>query len=445
MNKKEFCLRGWTFKNTLKSKQHELFKVNVQLREEYLRLRLKWTGEIGNKEVLILLSVKLIENLNLRDWSSTRRLNGQIKINFCGELEWEIDSSKKVSQKMPRNWGITKNWLCRTRRELDNKSLMNSQRKRKWIIFLQWISCCPKFRNYRTRSFFEIRKNSTIFETASSSGVSHVPSQPLRIPSPRGMICRDSCLPHNTRHSMDTSGNVFEDLPAPEGRSPSFFENPMNSALSSCGLISGNTGSTMRRRRSGTRAAEFSNTDSSFYQESWNLGTFMSYWRNVFSKLYDGCSEVFYCILGIPRLEWLSMLESQIFRPMCVWTHLALNSQCRGSTKWSWQDQQTILWRPSQIEGKHFPAFEMLDAKMASAMRKIIFNTSFNRTESVLKSSELKYKIGSWEEDKLLTWSLTTFKQPELMMQLKAYQICWIFAYIMMTFKISTQDGTKFC
>ena len=47
-------------------------------------------------------------------------------------------------------------------------------------------------------------------ETASSSGMSHVPSQPSRIPSPRGMLCRYSGLPHHTRNSMGTSGQVFE-------------------------------------------------------------------------------------------------------------------------------------------------------------------------------------------------------------------------------------------
>ena len=63
-------------------------------------------------------------------------------------------------------------------------------------------------------------------ETASTSGMSHVLSQPSRIPSPRGMIRRDSGLPHNTRNSMGTSGNVFEDLPAPEGPSPFVPQDP---------------------------------------------------------------------------------------------------------------------------------------------------------------------------------------------------------------------------
>ena len=41
-------------------------------------------------------------------------------------------------------------------------------------------------------------------ETASSSGLSHVPSQPMSIPSPGGTINRDSCLQPDTRKSLGT-------------------------------------------------------------------------------------------------------------------------------------------------------------------------------------------------------------------------------------------------
>ena len=47
-------------------------------------------------------------------------------------------------------------------------------------------------------------------EAASSSGATHVPSQPCTFPSPRTMPCRDSGSPHNTRNFMEPSGNVFE-------------------------------------------------------------------------------------------------------------------------------------------------------------------------------------------------------------------------------------------
>ena len=60
-------------------------------------------------------------------------------------------------------------------------------------------------------------------ETSSSSGLSDVPGHPMSIPSPRGLLSHDSCLQPDTRNSYGTSGNVFEDLPAPsEGNSRSF-------------------------------------------------------------------------------------------------------------------------------------------------------------------------------------------------------------------------------
>ena len=69
-------------------------------------------------------------------------------------------------------------------------------------------------------------------ETASSSGASHVPSQPLTIPSSRTMPCRDSGLPHNTRNIMGTSGSGFESLPDREGPHSVIFENSRNLASS---------------------------------------------------------------------------------------------------------------------------------------------------------------------------------------------------------------------
>ena len=78
-------------------------------------------------------------------------------------------------------------------------------------------------------------------ETASSSGASHVPSQPLIIPSAREVPSRDPGLPRDTRIAVDTSGHVSEGLPAREGPSSSVFEDSKNSPSSSCGLGSGNT------------------------------------------------------------------------------------------------------------------------------------------------------------------------------------------------------------
>ena len=80
LNKKEFCPRGKTFMNNMKRKQNELFKVSVWLREDYLRLRFKWSEEVRKGEILTLLSMKPISSLNHRDWSCIRRINGLIKL-----------------------------------------------------------------------------------------------------------------------------------------------------------------------------------------------------------------------------------------------------------------------------------------------------------------------------------------------------------------------------
>ena len=50
------------------------------------------------------------------------------------------------------------------------------------------------------------------------------------------MPCRDSGLSHDTRNIMDTSGNVFERLPAREGPPSALFENSWYLASTSHGL-----------------------------------------------------------------------------------------------------------------------------------------------------------------------------------------------------------------
>ena len=46
-------------------------------------------------------------------------------------------------------------------------------------------------------------------ETASSSGLSHVPKYPSIVPSPLGMLSRDSCPQLDTRNLFGTSGKRF--------------------------------------------------------------------------------------------------------------------------------------------------------------------------------------------------------------------------------------------
>ena len=54
------------------------------------------------------------------------------------------------------------------------------------------------------------------------------------------------------------------------------------------------------------------------------------------------------------------------------------------------------------IMGNHFPKFEMLDARIASALNKIMQNSYFKK-RSVWTNRKLRKRIGSFAEDRSLT------------------------------------------
>ena len=95
-------------------------------------------------------------------------------------------------------------------------------------IIQLWLSSWLKFRIHRTRRIPCLMQENFYDPDTATTGASHVPSQPLIIPSPWGMLRRDSGLPLDTRNTVGTSGNVFESLPAGERPSSAPFENSWN-------------------------------------------------------------------------------------------------------------------------------------------------------------------------------------------------------------------------
>ena len=73
-------------------------------------------------------------------------------------------------------------------------------------------------------------------------------SEPSTIPSLRTRRCRDSALPHDTLNIVGISGNVFEQLPAREGRASTLFNNSKNLASYSRELRPDTAGNTKSRR-----------------------------------------------------------------------------------------------------------------------------------------------------------------------------------------------------
>ena len=93
----------------LTRKQNVLFKLNVWPREDYLRLRLKWTEEVGREKILTLLSMKTISCLNLSDWSFFRRTSGLMKlkektVDFFERIDHkEQNLQRKLRDRLPKH------------------------------------------------------------------------------------------------------------------------------------------------------------------------------------------------------------------------------------------------------------------------------------------------------------------------------------------------------
>ena len=60
-----------------------------------------------------------------------------------------------------------------------------------------------------------------------------------------------------------------------------------------------------------------------------------------------------------------------------------LRKQCSGSRKWSWLIHWIELRSSSSTRGISMPNFEVFDARIASALNKIIHNSQFNRRISL--------------------------------------------------------------
>ena len=91
--------------------------------------------------------------------------------------------------------------------------------------------------------------------------------------------------------------------------------------------------------------------------------------------------------------------------------------------------------------GKNFPNFVMLDAKIASALNKIIQNYQFKR-RSVSRNRKRRKRTGFYEEDRSL--STTTFELLSLMIQYWIALICSLLLFMTIIFRNSTQGGMKF-
>ena len=212
-------------------------------------------------------------------------------------------------------------------------------------------------------------------ETASSSGASHVPSQPLNIPSPSGMLSRDAGLPLDSRNTMGTSGNVFESLPAREGRCSTLFENSRNFESSCCGL----TSEARRDPQSSSIPTARPNQGVGTLNFLYHSGGFYSQ-NGVMDSAKYPISELH---LG----KFLDSLEFQSWK-VNFKTEVCTNSVFLQITM-HWIKEVEIansmddLMTSQSITGRREFFDEMLDAKIVFALKKLPTSVHFRRRGSV--------------------------------------------------------------
>ena len=109
---------------------------------------------------------------------------------------------------------------------------------------------------------------------------------------------------------------------------------------------------------------------------------FFSYWKSLFSKLSDGTSETSNLRTGSLKIPRLSGLKVNFKTE--VWVNLPSPTSTMSWIKEAEMAKSVDDLLPSQsIEGHEFHDFDMLDAKIASALKRIITNQYFRRRTNV--------------------------------------------------------------
>ena len=103
-------------------------------------------------------------------------------------------------------------------------------------------------------------------------------------------------------------------------------------------------------------------------------------------------------------------------------------------------DALKSLW---SIAGKNFPNFEMLDAKIASSLNKIIQNSQFKKKVSL--EEQKAHKEDRFPRGRQIAlWSTTTFELLALVIQYWTTLIYSLSLFMMIMFRTSIRDGMKF-
>ena len=124
----------------------------------------------------------------------------------------------------------------------------------------------------------------------------------------------------------------------------------------------------------------------------------------------------------IPNSNNIRLLEEDS-KPRYVRVHTFLRKQCYGSKKWRWLNQW-MIWNLCVLSEELLDqTFELLDARIASALNRIIQNSRFKKKVS-LEEMKAHKEERFFEEDRSLAWSTNTSGSPVPMILLRIMPMC---------------------
>ena len=280
------------------------------------------------------------------------------------------------------------------------------------------------------------------FESICSEILSHVPSQPAVVQSPRAMSSRDQTLRLGTWNLSGTQGNVFGNPRAVLDSSQTPCQRILHSWNQSAtgeNSVRDSTGRPVSKSEEQIRGtmplpsfARTPSTMNSFFPaegpqnymadqerleisephvDKFPTSSTFSCWKIRFKTQVSSCSDFpSEAMLWIKDVEMVdSFEESKSSRSIQGYTN--------------------------------FPNFEMLDARIASALNKIIPNSYFKK-RSVWRNRKLRKKIGSFADR--LTWSPTTSELLALMIPFLITLMYSQSLFATTTFRNSIRDGMEF-
>ena len=205
--------------------------------------------------------------------------------------------------------------------------------------------------------------------------------------------CRDSGLPRNTQNCTGMMGNVFERPPVQEGQPSTFFHNSKNLASSSQ-LLGPDTADTARKRENGMK------------RESLNTPIQSPHFQSRSGMLNHTCgTDSHHGMVDYPRTSIAELNLGKLPVPMEFqgWKTNFRSESCLKTA----HPQVTMHWikeveiaksidelkTSRSIVGRtDFPDFDMLDAMLASALKKILITqVPFRKSVSVEEQRAEKY------------------------------------------------------